>query len=176
MSYTKNQLANITNTNLIASSAKQWRRPDGLQARSAARELELQQKLKLQAGLKDQENNNEHSTKFTSTVNLSDSELSAKKKEFTRCVFYLDNLEASAKASLERAIVLLGAVSSFLYTMCTFFFFYFAQKLINHIFSLKKSFFQENALISLQPKIFLFKKICCNHFVIQSKHSPIYYK
>lgn len=175
MSYTKNQLANITNTNLIASNAKQWRRPDGLQARSAARELELQQKLKLQAGLKDQENNNEHLTKFTSTVNLSDSELSAKKKEFTRCVFYLDNLEASAKASLERAIVLLGAVSSFLLTMCTFFFL-FTLKLINHIFSLKKSFFQENALISLQQKIFLFKKICCNHFVILSKHSPILYK
>jgi hypothetical protein len=38
-------------------------------------------------------------------------QLSAKKKEFTQCIFYLDNLEASAKASIERAIVLLGAVN-----------------------------------------------------------------
>lgn len=165
MSYAKNQLSNITNNTLIGSSAKQWRKTDGLQARSAARELELQQKLKLQAGLKDKENNNEHSTKYPTTVNLSDSELSAKKKEFTHCVFYLDNLEASAKASLERAIVLLGAVSFFFFLACM-------ERLIEpqHSYSPKKSSFQINALISLQQKVYRYRKICCNHFVIQSKY------
>ncbi|KAG2204820.1 hypothetical protein INT47_004095, partial [Mucor saturninus] len=132
---------NISNNTLIGSSAKQWRKTDGLQARSAARELELQQKLKLQAGLKDKENNNnnnEHAAKYTTTVNLSDSELSAKKKEFTHCVFYLDNLEASAKASLERAIVLLGASQEkFFSNKCT------------HLITTKSIPIQENMLQSL---------------------------
>lgn len=45
MSYaSSNQLNNITNNNIISNS-KQWRKPD-LLARSATRELELQQKLK----------------------------------------------------------------------------------------------------------------------------------
>lgn len=117
MSFGKNQLSNITNNNLISNANKIFRKNDGQHARSAARELELQQKLKLQAGLKEKENSNnttEDTQKLLTQVHLTDAELSAKKKEFTQCVFFLDNLEATAKASIERAIVLLGAVSFFL--------------------------------------------------------------
>lgn len=116
MSFGKNQLTNISNNSLISNSNKIWRKNDGQHARSAARELELQQKLKLQAGLKDKENASEDINKhLTTTVHLSDTELSAKKKEFTQCVFYLDSLEPNATASIERAIVLLGAVSYFIF-------------------------------------------------------------
>lgn len=168
MSFGKNQLSNISNNNLISNNNKIWRKNDGQRARSAARELELQQKLKLQAGLKDKENASEDINKLlTTTVHLSDTELSAKKKEFTQCVFYLDSLEPNATASIERAIVLLGAVSYFIFVAFSFFSllkrkaFFFPRH--------KKSSFQRNALILLLQRIYQFKKICCDLIVIQSK-------
>lgn len=110
-----NQLTNITNNNLISSS-KQWRKPDNQFARTAARELELQQKLKhssstSQPGLKDKENGNiNEAKKVSATIPFTDAEITAKRKEFIKCRFYLDNLESNVQASIERAIKLLGAV------------------------------------------------------------------
>ncbi|GAA5817069.1 hypothetical protein MFLAVUS_010606 [Mucor flavus] len=138
MSFGKNQLTNISNNSLISNSNKIWRKNDGQHARSAARELELQQKLKLQAGLKDKENASEDINKhLTTTVHLSDTELSAKKKEFTQCVFYLDSLEPNATASIERAIVLLGATQE-----------KFFSKKCTHLITTKNIPIQENMLRS----------------------------
>jgi hypothetical protein len=131
MSYAPNQLNNITN-NTIISSSKQWRKPD-LLARSAAREIDLQQKLKISssqsssqssqpaAGLKEKENgvsnsqNKNELKRSTSTTSLSSSqgttETTNKKKQFATFKFYLDNLDASDQAKIERGIKLLGAVS-----------------------------------------------------------------
>lgn len=126
-----NQLTNITNNNLISSS-KQWRKPDSQFARTAARELELQQKLKHsstssnsmntnQSGLKDKENGNINDTKKVSAMTyFTEAELAAKRKEFIKCRFYLDNLEGNVQASIERGIKLLGATQEkFFSNKCT---------------------------------------------------------
>ena len=103
---TTNQLNNITNS---LSTSKPWRKTENQPSRTSLREAELQQKLK-QSTLRDKENVHTSENKKLD-IQLTEAEVVERKKIFAKCNFYLDNIEGSALASIERGIKILGAVS-----------------------------------------------------------------